>query len=316
MLDELMDGDAVIMRCWRDTSTPPGYQTPRWFYVSEGSASPHPGWAGWVHAELVPDQAEVPLCDQQVLDAYPLPPVEPLSFAITGKCTTAGGQLTATSSGFSPGGRYTTSTGFSPSGWMYDEHEGTVDQHGSVPWVLPCGGGQDVDIELGSVITDVTTDRRVYISFVIPAGRQAPLTPTSRPAAAPSSISDPPRSSAPGSPADRVLTVFDKVTNGATQVREDTPAYLSTITRNRCRQDGCMLAGTEVSTGARLSAECQVQGTRTTNGEDRSAVDDGNPQLAQSTLWYGIRWPDGRFGYISEVWISPAERGGLGLPQC
>jgi hypothetical protein len=265
-----------------------------------------------MHAELVPDQAEVPLCDQPILDAYPLPPVEPLAFAVTGSCTTAGGELTAASSGFSPGGSFTTNTGFSPSGWMYDENEGTVNGDGSVPWILPCGGGQDTDIELNSVIVDVSLDRRVYVSFVIPAPRPT----TTKPSPPPSPTSDAPVPSTPESPSTRQLTVFDKVTNGPTQVREDTPAYLSTVTQNKCRQNGCMLPGTEVTSGATVTAECQTQGARTTNGEDKSGIDDANPQLTQSTLWYGARWPDGRFGYISEIWISAAERGGLGLRNC
>ena len=45
-------------------------------------------------------------------------------------------------------------------------------------------------------------------------------------------------------------------------------------------------------------------------------IDDGNPGLFESTRWYGIQLPDGRFGYISEVWIRDADRGGLDLPHC
>ncbi len=121
----------------------------------------------------------------------------------------------------------------------------------------------------------------------------------------------------PSQPATAQITVYNKVTNGATSMREDThPAYLSTDTRNYCRVNGCVLAGTEVTTGATLTARCQVQGDRTTNGQDNSNIDDANPGLFTSTRWYGINWPDGRFGYISEVWIDPANHGGLGLPTC
>jgi hypothetical protein len=77
-----------------------------------------------------------------------------------------------------------------------------------------------------------------------------------------------------------------------------------------------MLAGTEITTGSTLTARCQVQGDRTTNGQDGSSGDDTNPGLFTSTRWYGITWPDGRFGYISEVWIEPAYHGGLGLLTC
>jgi hypothetical protein len=77
-----------------------------------------------------------------------------------------------------------------------------------------------------------------------------------------------------------------------------------------------MLPGTDLSTGDTVTARCQTQGARTTNGEDGDAVDDRNPGLFESTRWYGVVWPDGQFGYLSEVWINASDRGGLGLPSC
>ena len=106
------------------------------------------------------------------------------------------------------------------------------------------------------------------------------------------------------------------VTNGGTQMREDAPAYLSMVAQNFCRKNGCAISNTDLSTGAQITATCQTQGARTTNGEDSRPIDDANPGLYQSTLWYGIRLSDGRFGYLSEVWINSANRGGLGLPAC
>lgn len=117
-------------------------------------------------------------------------------------------------------------------------------------------------------------------------------------------------------PPNAPITVDNRVTNGATQMREDTPAYLSTVTRNFCKRDGCALSGTDVGSGAVLTAECTVFGDRTTNGQDGSTIDDGNPGLYSSTRWYGIRWGDTRFGYISEVWITAGNRGGMGLRNC
>jgi hypothetical protein len=99
-------------------------------------------------------------------------------------------------------------------------------------------------------------------------------------------------------------------------MREDNPAYLSVATRNYCKRDGCALGSTDFGSGAVVTAECTVLGDRTTNGQDNSAVDDGNPGLYQSTRWYGIRWGDGRFGYVSEVWIASQDRGGVGLRNC
>lgn len=138
----------------------------------------------------------------------------------------------------------------------------------------------------------------------------APLGPASAPPAAPAPPAPAPQ------PATRQITVDNRVTNGASAMREDTPAYLSTVTRNYCKRDGCALAGTDIGSGAVLVAECTTIGTRTTNGQDGSSVDDGNPGLYSSTRWYGVRWGDGRFGYISEVWIRSADRGGLGLRAC
>lgn len=121
----------------------------------------------------------------------------------------------------------------------------------------------------------------------------------------------------PTQPVDRSITVYNKVTDGASGMREDsTPAYLSTVPHDYCRDNGCMLTGSDVSTGATLTAMCQIQGDQTTNGDNQDSVDANNPGRYTSTLWYGIKWVDGRFGYISEVWINAGERGGLGLPGC
>lgn len=152
-----------------------------------------------------------------------------------------------------------------------------------------------------------------------PAATSPPATSppaTSPPATSPPATSPPATSPPATSPPARTITVYNMVTNGGTQMREDTPAYLSTVTQNYCKSNGCALAGTDMNTGAQITAICQAQGARTTNGQDNSSIDDANPGLYQSTLWYGIRWGDGRFGYISEVWINAAHRGGLGLPGC
>jgi hypothetical protein len=121
--------------------------------------------------------------------------------------------------------------------------------------------------------------------------------------------------STPPPPNERPVTVDNRVTNGV-GMREDTPAYLSSVTQNYCKRDGCALAGTDMSSGARITAICQTAGVRTTNGHDGNVSDDTNPELYSSTRWYGIRWSDGRFGYLSEVWLKAADRGGLGLPNC
>lgn len=123
----------------------------------------------------------------------------------------------------------------------------------------------------------------------------------------------------PPPPAPRkVLTVDNRVTNGATEMREDsTPARLTTKPWVYCGSRGCNIAGTERVSGQTYDAAvCQSQGEQTTNGDDTSSVDDHNPGLYTSTLYYGVRLSDGTFGYVSEVWIRSADRGGLGLPAC
>jgi hypothetical protein len=121
----------------------------------------------------------------------------------------------------------------------------------------------------------------------------------------------------PQPPASVTVVADNRVTNGATAMREDDqPAYLSTVTANFCKRDGCALPGTDFWSGANLVAECTVIGNRTTNGQDNSSIDDSNPGLYTSYRWYGIRWGDGRFGYVSEVWLAAPYRGGLGLRTC
>jgi hypothetical protein len=64
------------------------------------------------------------------------------------------------------------------------------------------------------------------------------------------------------------------------------------------------------------AAVCQTTGERTTNGHDTNPSDDANPELFSSNRYYGVRLTNGVFGYVSEVWIRAADRGGLGLPGC
>ena len=83
------------------------------------------------------------------------------------------------------------------------------------------------------------------------------------------------------------------------------------------RQPRLHIGGTERSSGQTYDAAvCQTGGERTTNGNDSSAADDANPERFESTRYYGVRLSNGTFGYVSEVWIRAADRGGLGLPGC
>ncbi|WP_327314181.1 hypothetical protein [Streptomyces sp. NBC_01235] len=318
-MERLRTGTSVTMRCWTDSqgeySVPEGFSSPRWFYVTDVDG-PHPGWSGYVYSDLVDDQIVTPACTPQILARYPFhphPDPEPVVLRITGSCTTEGGTLSSTSSGFEPGGEYYISASY-PDGTDYplDKDTTTARQDGSVPWSWTCAGDPagTYTTRIGTMDGRVSTDP---VHFTI--GAPAPE-PTQHTSATPAP-KKPPVPTNPPAPVTVQVTVSNLVTNGATRMREDDePAYLSTRTVGSCRLNGCEVDGTEMSSGAVATAVCQLQGDRITNGQDNSAVDDGNPGLYSSARWYRIRWADGREGYLSEVWLRASDRGGKGLPGC
>jgi hypothetical protein len=99
-------------------------------------------------------------------------------------------------------------------------------------------------------------------------------------------------------------------------IEDSTPAYLSTRTVPRCRLNGCMVSDTILATGISVVATCQAQGTWMTNYNLDSTEVQSNPNRAASSRWYRLVLSDGRAGFLSEVYLSPASRGGLGLPTC
>jgi hypothetical protein len=119
-------------------------------------------------------------------------------------------------------------------------------------------------------------------------------------------------------PLRKVITVYNMVTNGPTQMREDpVPARLTTKPWTFCSSRGCNINGTERVTGQQYDAAiCWTTGDTTTNGDNTSPVDDSNPNRYTSDRYYGVRLTDGAFGYVSWVWIDATHRGGLGLPGC
>lgn len=113
-----------------------------------------------------------------------------------------------------------------------------------------------------------------------------------------------------------VVTVQNKVALGAEDLVEDSgPAYLSSRAIAFCGPRGCKEDGTDVVSGAMLPATCTVVGERMWNYNLDSPVAH-NPHRVESELWYRVTWPDGRSGYLSEVYLEPGSRGGLGLPAC
>ncbi|MFB6393593.1 hypothetical protein [Polymorphospora lycopeni] len=53
-----------------------------------------------------------------------------------------------------------------------------------------------------------------------------------------------------------------------------------------------------------------------TNSDLTSEGIDHNPAGVTSDLWYKVVLHDGRAGWLSEVYIAPEHRGGMGLPRC
>ncbi|MEX5720017.1 hypothetical protein [Geodermatophilus maliterrae] len=290
--------------------------------VVDGAAA---GERGWVWSDLVSKpQPVTDECDHIGHENEPAPPPPPpLNLEIVGTCTTAGGTLTSSSANFTAGGEYNVAATY-PDGQPYTNLDttGTVNSDGSLPWEWSCEG--DPAGTYTTYLVDLATGRDVTATFTIDPAPEAPQAPQApeAPSDPEAPTSDPGNAPGPGpapaepqAPSEQVL-IYNKVTNGSSEMREDSPAYLSTTPTNHCSENGCALSGTDMNTGATATASCQTIGDRTTNGQDDSTVDDANPGLFTSDRWYGIRWSDGRFGYLAETWTDPADRGGQGLPQC
>jgi len=124
---------------------------------------------------------------------------------------------------------------------------------------------------------------------------------------------------AAASPAGEMTTVVvqNKVASGATGFYEDsTPVYLSTKTEPMCSHNGCEVPDTQMWSGAVLRAICQIRGYDLTDANTHSVGIEHNPNAVTSSRWYGVQMPAGVTGYIAEAYLTPASRGGLGLPTC
>jgi|GEM_PF-3075294 len=118
-------------------------------------------------------------------------------------------------------------------------------------------------------------------------------------------------------PPSATITVHNKVAIGASVLIEDsTPAYLSTRPVGRCTSRGCRIAETDMWSGAQIVARCWVRGETLTNQDLTSPDIDKNEGGVTSDLWYEIILHTGTVGYLSEVYVSPSNRGGMDLPEC
>ncbi|MFG3643573.1 hypothetical protein ACGF3C_25250 [Micromonospora sp. NPDC047762] len=314
IIDELDAGSQVVMKCWTDTSAPRDGTSRRWFWVVEApSGSPHPGVTGYVWSDLVWDQIRVPKCDASMTR-----PVDPLKHSVValtqGKAAPSGYFYAVRLSAFPPGWHATVQCMDDNDPDVFKSFDLVVNADGAAARDDGCYSGDS-----GGHWVNVWGVESEHVTW--PTSVASPALPTSGADDEPPASADGPRPETPArqepsGPATRTLLVQNLVTNGATAMREDKPAYLSSRTEPTCQTRGCALEGTNMSTGARIVATCQLDGSTITNGQNNSPNDDANPGLFSSSLWYGVRWSDGRSGYLSEVWIQPDGRGGLGLPHC
>ncbi|MER7645170.1 hypothetical protein [Streptomyces sp. NPDC126522] len=121
-----------------------------------------------------------------------------------------------------------------------------------------------------------------------------------------------------GSPTDPVTVVVqNQVVSGPKGFYEDdTPVYLSTRTVPKCSAKGCEVPDTNMWSGAVLQVLCTVHGATLTNENLQSPGVATNPHGVTSDLWYRAKMPNGTVGFISEVYLTPASRGGRNLPGC
>lgn len=171
---------------------------------------------------------------------------------------------------------------------------------------------RSIDDALRALLNDGNSQIRVTMTGTgMSQGPRPTPQPTPEPTPTPRPTPQPP------GPARKTIVVDNRVTNGMGMREDSTPARLQTQPWVYCVRRGCAIYGTERSSGQTYDAAvCQTFGERTTNGHDTNTSDDANPERFESTRYYGVRLPDGTFGYISEVWIRSDFRGGLDLPGC
>ncbi|GGS54892.1 hypothetical protein GCM10010171_57550 [Actinokineospora fastidiosa] len=113
------------------------------------------------------------------------------------------------------------------------------------------------------------------------------------------------------------IEIYNKVALGSNDLREDTTrVYLSSRTVGSCSRKACKIENTEMNSGVLVVATCRTLGDELVNFNLDAPGSASNPHSARSALWYRVVLPDGRSGFVSEVYVAPRDRGGLGLPDC
>jgi hypothetical protein len=114
-----------------------------------------------------------------------------------------------------------------------------------------------------------------------------------------------------------IAVVQDKVATGPSALVEaPAPAYLSSRPVPSCAAQGCEIPRTQMWSGVMVRVTCQVLGAKMTNEDLASAGITRNKAGITSSLWYRCILPNGAAGYLSEVYVAAAYRGGQDLPAC
>jgi hypothetical protein len=114
-----------------------------------------------------------------------------------------------------------------------------------------------------------------------------------------------------------IIVVQNMVATGPSALTEDsTTGYLSAKPIPFCAEQKCEVPGTRMWSGAVLQAICTIRSAEMTNENLHSMGIAHNKGGVTSSLWYRAEMSNGTVGYLSEVYIAPAYRGGLGLPTC
>lgn len=114
-----------------------------------------------------------------------------------------------------------------------------------------------------------------------------------------------------------IVVVQNETAIGRARLAENpAPAYLSSRPVPSCATKGCEVPRSQVLNGTILRATCQIRGTQMTNEDLASPGISRNEYGVTSSRWYRCVLPNGAAGYLPEVYVAPAYRGGQGLPTC
>jgi hypothetical protein len=114
-----------------------------------------------------------------------------------------------------------------------------------------------------------------------------------------------------------IVVVQNEVAIGPARLAENpAPAYLSSRPVPSCSAQGCEVPRSQVLSGTILRATCQIRGATMTNKDLASPGIARNENGATSSLWYRCTLPNDAAGYLPQVYVAPAYRGGQGLPTC